>query len=201
MSATITFAELAARSSAAMLNTRRVGDPIEDGTMKAVRKVLSKINALGFVTTDSQMGRTFAPWWRRAVCWKRAPHSDRQRAYICGFVSKTSSGRIFKELDSEDVVVLMGPHRPEHVPFSYGGARLTLTYDGGEPYTANPVTSPPNFVDEWLNTLPELNLADDAEAMRAMEPDVVALFVMDAKWGRKTWLFDVVRKALERAKS
>ena len=48
--------QIARLQAAAMPTTSRVGDPEEDETMASARPVLSRINALGFVTVDSQMG-------------------------------------------------------------------------------------------------------------------------------------------------
>lgn len=183
--APITFDELSESSRAAMLTTARVGDPAEDPTMKVMRPKLSQINALGFITTDSQMGKAF-------------PEEECQRAYISGFVSKKYAERIEDLLLKEGLYVDMQPPRPDDQPFFYG-ERYPLTMDYGDVHTGHPMECAPTFEEEWINTLPELGLADDVESMNAMEPQIVTLFVADKQWGRETWLFDVVIAALKRA--
>lgn len=64
---------------------KRVGDPVEDASIAHARPVPSKINALGLVTIDSQMGRKFE--YKSVVskgmsaCWLYEP-CKRKRARI-----------------------------------------------------------------------------------------------------------------------
>ena len=51
------FKDLARASSVLMLTSDRVGEIEEDESMKIAKPILSKINAFGFVTEDSQMGK------------------------------------------------------------------------------------------------------------------------------------------------
>lgn len=181
-----TVKDVAKLSAKHMLTTTRVGDPEEDETMKAMRPSLAKINDLGLVTTESQMGVKEKNHW--------------QRAYICGFVSKADADRLFNKLDLVDgLVVLIGPHGKDSDPWNSTAPRLSLTRDGKDfrPVTRHPLANTSSFEYHWSNMLPETGLCEDKVAMRAVAKDSVDFFAMDGTWGRKTWLFRKVIEALK----
>lgn len=182
-----TVLDVAKLSAKHMLTTARVGDPVEDESMKALRPTLSKINGLGLVTTQSQMGVKEKNHW--------------QRAYLCGFVSKAIAAKLFATLDLVDgLVVLIGPHGRPSEAFNATAPRLTLTRVGKDlqdPCTRQPLANMPSFHDDWWDVIPETGLRDDKVAMRAVAKDALYFFALDLTWGRKTWLFSKVMNALK----
>lgn len=184
-----TVDRVAALQAAAMPSTARVGDPSEDASMAAARPMLAKINALGFVTVDSQMGLSGGPY--------------RQRAYISGFVSKARAAGLMAELTRRDLVAVQYPHG-EDTPADLEAfglrsmPRLALTDDGGEVHTKMPLGAAQTWKSMWRGLLPELGLQDDTRSMQAVRADAVQVFVADVVWGRKTWLFRQVHDALAR---
>ena len=182
-----TVKDVATLSAKHMLTTTRVGDPAEDESMKAMRPTLSKINSLGLVTTESQMGLKDKNNW--------------QRAYLCGFVSKSDAAKLFARLDLVDgLVVLIGPHGRPSEAFNATAPRLTLTRQGKDlqdPCTRQPLANTPSFQYDWSGLLPETGLRDDKVAMRAVAKDALSFFAVDLTWGRKTWLFSKIIGALK----
>lgn len=182
-----TVAQVAKLQAAAMITTKRVGDPEEDASMSVMRPVLSQMNAMGFVTVDSQMGVKETNRW--------------QRAYISGFVSKKMAPALLTRLmRCDDLIALTFPHdaSADFVEYGlYNMPRLPLTLmdeDGQElkPVTTMPLGAAQPWEELWISLLPELHLANDVQSMNAVKKDAVTLFVMDTKWGRKRLLFDRV---------
>jgi hypothetical protein len=110
-----------------MLTTRRVGDPSEDASMAAARPILSKINELGFVTIDSQMG------------------TSEQRAYVSGFVSKNIVEKFVELVTMESGIMCFSFPHGESVPKGYNTfglkrmPRVALTLEGSKPVTRYPL--------------------------------------------------------------
>lgn len=181
-----TVLDVAKLSAKHMPTTSSVGDPTEDESMKAMRPTLAKINGLGLVTTNSQMGVKQKHHW--------------QRAYLCGFVSMTIAARLFAKLDLVDgLVVLIGPHARASEAWNATAPRLTLTRQGKDlqyPCTRQPLANMPSFQNDWINMIPETGLCDDKVAMRAVAKDAVSFTAVDMVWGRRTWLFAKVINAL-----
>ena len=192
-----TVREIAALQADAMLTTMRVGDPNEDASMSAMRQKLSKINALGFVTVDSQMGiKENGP-----TLW--------QRAYISGFVPRSISDQFVTRMNmTNSIVALAFPHGEEQPKSGQEFAwkrmpRLTLTVETPrfEACTTHPLAIAQTFHEMWLGLLPELKLKSDLKSMKAVAKDAVQIFVMDTVWGRKSWLFDTLLKTLKSLKN
>lgn len=188
--------EIAALQAAAMLTTARVGDPEEDASMAAMRGVLSKINALGFVTVDSQTGA------------KESGPLHWQRAYISGFVPKSLAKEFVAQMNLRNsVVALAFPHGEEQPAGGRAFAwkkmpRLSLTLEARhETCTSHPLAVAQPFRGMWRAMLPELGLADDRRSMRAVAEDAVQVFVTDTVWGRKTALFKAACECLRLAHS
>lgn len=194
-----TVAEVAALQAAAMLTTARVGDPTEDDSMAAARPALARINALGFVTVDSQMGVKEPTMW--------------QRAYIVGFVRTADAARLVDELQRVDgLIALAIPHGEDQPPdgedFAFAFSRmptLPLTLidrdcDHLRTVTRQHLAVAEPFASLWSSLLPEIHLRNDRASMDAVRKDATHLFVMDATWGRKTWLFKTVTRILLQVK-
>lgn len=185
--------ELAALQARAMPTTRRVGDPVEDASMSAARPILSKINAAGFVTVDSQMGSE--------------TRTMRHRAYLFGFVARAHAPALMAELETySGIVALAYARHGEDAPAgteSYALANLpraTLTLSRGKSETRQPLGAACTWLEVWHGLLPELQLSDDAASMAAVAKDAVQIFVFDATYGRKWHLFRKVLDALVRTK-
>ena len=183
--------EIAALQATAMLTTPNVGRSEEDESMAAMRGILSKINALGFVTVDSQTGRKE----NRPTHW--------QRAYISGFVPRHMSDKFVVRMNMNDsIIALAFPHGEEQPLAGQAFAwkrmpRLALTVEARfETCTSQPLAIAQPFESMWKSMLPELQLRDDRKSMTAVAKDAVQIFVLDTVWGRKSKLFDVTRKCL-----
>ena len=190
-----TVRQIAILSANAMLTTSRVGDPDEDESMASVRNVLSKINSLGFVTIDSQMGH--------------ASDGHMQRAYVLGFMAnKMVPSFIDRVLLDDDLLCLSFPHGEKCPPGynSYGlktMPRLALTLEGNplKPVTQQPIGAAMSWGEAWSNLLPELGLRNNYSARAAVMKDAAIVFVADMKWGRPKWLFGHIVKRLREGRT
>ena len=162
--------------------------------MAAMRGILSRINALGFVTVDSQMGLKES----RPTHW--------QRAYISGFVPMRLADKFVHAMNLNDsIIALAFPHGEDQPVAGQAFAwkkmpRLALTVEGAKKQTctSQPLAIAQPFRNMWAALLPELNLKDDLKSMKAVAKDAVQIFLMDAVWGRKSKLFKISRECLER---
>lgn len=184
--------DIAALSAKAMLHTLRVGDPEEDASMASMRPILSKINAAGFVTIDSQTGKKGGtPYW--------------QRAYISGFVSKRVVHEFVKRMNLRDSVVAFAFPHGEDQPLAcqdFGWAkmpRLSLSVEGAryDTCTSHPLGVAQSFKEMWMNLLPELGLSGDVRTMREVAKDAAQVIVVDTVWGRKKRLFSATLETLQ----
>lgn len=191
-----TVEEVAALQAAAMPTTARVGDPEEDASMAALRGVLSRINALGFVTVDSQAGvKDDGP-----IHW--------QRAYISGFVPRSLAKDFVTQMNLRNsVVALAFPHGEEQPACGRTFAwrrmpRLPLTLEARhETCTSHPLAVAQPFRSMWRAMLPELGLAGDRRSMEAVAADAVQVFVTDTVWGRRAALFRAACECLEHSRA
>ena len=206
------FWNLARKSADEMKTTARVGDAEEDATMAEIRSALSRINALGMVTTDSQMGAksryTFASNSElEGETW--------QRAYVCGIMLRDHAAELVEKLDLEDDIIASAlPYMPEEryrkrrksdadvVNYLWKHvSRICVTRELHEDGTFRPHTRIPGFAPalshDMAGLLPETGLLGDEDLERALAPHVVAVHVVDTRWGRKDSLFDRVAAALE----
>lgn len=184
--------QIARLQAAAMPTTSRVGDPEEDETMASARPVLSRINALGFVTVDSQMGTKGGGGYTH---W--------QRAYVSGFVASSVAKRFVRAMNAADgVLVLAFPHGEEQPEAGKAFAmkrmpRVSLTIEARlDTATSHPLAVAQPFSSMWAALLPELGLRGDGASMKAVAADATQVFVVDMVWGRKTWLFKTVQRCL-----
>jgi hypothetical protein len=192
------------RHAKLMLTTKRVGDPAEDASMKEARPFLSKINELGIITVDSQMGV------------KNTKKHTWQRSYVSGFTAPYIAARLkeqFKLVDS--VIVLVFPHGEDapkgHEEFGFKHMpRLTLSIHGPErkESTRLPLGACQPFGEMWLHLLPEfhaeLKKGDSAfnyVTKAHCKLKSVQIHIVDMVFGRKLWLFKEVIKRLRASKT
>jgi hypothetical protein len=195
-----TVAQVAKLSASKMLTTGRVGDQSEDASMAQARKILSKINALGFVTTDSQMGKKseYDSIFEKGfvgVMW--------QRGYVTGFMSREKAHAFALGMDlvgGVAVDVRECAKKPPTDKERKSGYRIPVTRSSTKEgefllETHMPMMSLP-FEYMWVNLLPETGLSSDKGAMRRVEPQVVQVDIVDMQWGRPMWLFKTVVEVL-----
>ena len=148
--------------------------------MSAMRGILSKINALGFVTVDPN-GR----------------ENDEASSLAAGVHQWVCPEKL-----GERLVALAFPHGEEQPLAGQAFAwknmpRLSLTIEARhETCTAHPVAIAQPFRGMWRNMLPELNLENDIKSMNAVAKDAMQVFVHDTVWGRKTALFNTTLECL-----
>lgn len=185
-----TVAQVGTLQAKVMLTTERVGTTREDPEMALLRPVLSRMNAHGLVTVDSQMGHKLPGTW--------------QRAYVSGFVAKENVRALVAELQKEDgLLVLQFPHGesmpPEIVEFGLRHMpRMPVTLYGSDlkPVTRMPLGAAQSWSEMWSNLLPESGLRADHVSRDAVMKDAVQLYIVDLTWGRRTWLFGRVLRWL-----
>ena len=193
-----TVEQLGKLSAEIMKTTARVGDASEDASMTEARPVLSKMNALGLITTDSQMGKK-SSWEYNAnvgVIW--------QRSYISGFMSRKKAEEFKLRMDLVGgVIVYICEHATKYpsdkafaAAYRPGVTRITNPKNGDFEVTTRAPLLPLTLQAAWVNLLPETNLANDTRAMKRIAPSVVQVELVDMEWGRELWLFETVVKAL-----
>lgn len=188
------FRDLAQMQADAMLTTTRVGDPTEDSEMSSMRPSLSRINALHFVTVDSQMGR------------KQKSPTQWQRAYISGFMPSSVATKFVNEMNKLDnVVALAFPHGEDQPNADKAFAllympTLSLTVETArlETCTSHPLAVAQPFKSMWSGLLPELKVRQDLGLMNEIKKEVTQVIVVDMTWGRPRWLFSKVEKVLRK---
>lgn len=181
---------VAKRSADAMCVTDRLA--MEDPSMTCMRSTLARINALGLVTTNSQMGKK-----------ERYPHYDNpeawQRAYVEGFMLAREADALCNRLDLEDgLFVATFPYNKED-GYAHDGVPVTreLKENGTfRVFTSVPMQAPP-FECLWINTLPELALGDDHDLMNTCERLTKYVVVVDMVWARGTYMFDKLVDSLQ----
>jgi hypothetical protein len=194
-----TIEELAKLSGSLMKTTARVGAPDEDASMAKARPRLAKINTLGFITTDSQMGLKqeydSVVEKHRGVMW--------QRSYVTGFMSreKAVSFKLYMDLVGGAAVHVceFSKKGPTNAMFSNAyrvpATRFTMA-DGTFKSGTNVPFISTSIEENWLNLLPETGLSRDTDTRDIIAPHVVAVQVVDMTWGRPTWLFKNVIEVL-----
>lgn len=190
------FKDLVKASANAMKTTYRVGDPREDVSMSVARPILSKINELGFVTDDSQMGKKdtydIDSTEKFGTIW--------QRSYVSGFMSKHEYKQFQLRMDLiGGCFVLIKPYCENRDIFMGHGIPVTRITDWGGNFNACTRTwtdCPVSIEPQWINLLPELKIQDNYELMNRIEKEVVYVSVTDMTWGRGFWLFDTIVRAL-----
>jgi hypothetical protein len=199
---TKTFAGLSQLSAQLMRSTARVGDPNEDASMKRARPMLSRINALGLVTTESQMGMKSG----RMTHW--------QRAFVSGICTKATADKLFKHFLCDDsVLVFVFPHASdlsqEALAQGLSMPRLAMTVINGNAETRMPLGASPPYSSTVSNLLPEVKAVlfgehrsnsssdvSDLPLIQKIRAQTVTVQVVDVKWGRKLKLFELVEQAL-----
>ena len=185
------FKDLARASSVLMLTSDRVGEIEEDEYMKIAKPILSKINALGFVTEDSQMGK------KEKINLKDNKFGDKwQRSYISGIMDRN----IYKEFELKmdligETFILIKKHcemNSEHSnPIS---VTRVSKQDGSFETITRSWTDCESIYPQWINLLPELGdeILDDMELMEQIEDEVVYVRITDMSWGRQWWLLSLI---------
>ena len=169
--------------------------------MAALRPILSSINRLGFITTDSQRGGDSCgpilatPWVSNTI---------RERTYISGFMLRREAHALKDVLDKHDnvlVLVMEFDNDAKHARDDevWAPIPLTLDQDGDGTYdafTQHSFRTRP-FQYEWMSLLPELDdiMADEGSMVR-LQDHVVSMTVIDMKWSRQDVLFSMVDAAL-----
>ena len=189
------FKDLARESSILMLTSDRVGAVTEDESMKIAKPILSKINALGFVTQDSQMGK------KEKINLKDNKIGDKwQRSYISGIMDRN----IYKEFELKmdligETFILIKQHCEMYSEHSNPiSVTRVSNQDGSFPTTTRCWTECESIYPQWINLLPDLGdeILDDMELMEQIEDEVVYVGITDMTWGRPLWLFETVHKVL-----
>ena len=189
------FKDLARESSILMLTSDRVGAVTEDESMKIAKPILSKINALGFVTQDSQMGK------KEKINLKDNKIGDKwQRSYISGIMDRN----IYKEFELKmdligETFILIKQHCEMYSEHSNPiSVTRVSNQDGSFPTTTRCWTECESIYPQWINLLPDLGdeILDDMELMEQIEDEVVYVGITDMTWGRPLWLFENVHKVL-----
>jgi hypothetical protein len=178
-----------------MMTTERVGDPVEDASMAVMRPILSKINALGLVTSDSQAGKITKPD-KFGV--------SRQRAYISGMMDRSYAKEFVRRANLVDGLLAFWcefkdyidgqPEQlsPSSIPVKFNEDNAgTIRY---ETYTPQEIL---DFTTVWWNLLPETGLCDDVSAMNRVKKGVVHVRLVDMIWCRQRWLFNKVVELLQ----
>ena len=191
-----TFKDLARISASTMLTSNRVGLPSEDASMAVARPILSKINGLGLVTDDSQMGK------KEEYRVKNTGNigTTWQRAYISGFMSRENAEKFRLDMDLiGETFVVIKKHKDYYKDVNMDDGisvtRFTDAYGSFETRTRT-WTGSCLLEPQWINLLPELDLGEDIQLMNKIEKEVVYVCVTDMKWGRAMWLFETVLNAL-----
>ena len=189
------FKDLSRASSVLMLTSDRVGEIEEDESMKIAKPILSKINAFGFVTEDSQMGK------KEKINLKDNKIGDKwQRSYISGIMDRN----IYKEFELKmdligETFILIKPHCKMHSEHSNPISVTRVSKQDGsfETITRNWTDCFPIEI-QWINLLPDLGdeILNDMELMEQIEEEVVYVEITDLTWGRDFWLFETVYKVL-----
>ena len=187
------FKDLARESSILMLTSDRVGAVTEDESMKIAKPILSKINALGFVTQDSQMGK------KEKINLKDNKIGDKwQRSYISGIMDRN----IYKEFELKmdligETFILIKQHCEMYSEHSNPISVTRVSKQDGsfETITRNWTDCFPIEI-QWINLLPDLGdeILNDMELMEQIEEEVVYVEITDLTWGRDFWLFETVYK-------
>lgn len=200
MSGVRTVAQVAKLSAREMRRTSRVGDPSEDATMAKARPILAKINAAGFVTVDSQMGKKEQ---YNSVFHKGFVSVEWQRSYIEGFMARDKAQAFMLRMDLVGGAAVYVCEHASRNPSDkvFGNAyRVPVTRHTEPGGTFRACTRQPmlprTLHGQWVNLLPETKLRSDAHAMEAVAPEVVQVTVVDMQWGRPVWLFNKVVDAL-----
>ena len=189
------FKDLARASSVLMLTSDRVGEIEEDESMKIAKPILSKINAFGFVTEDSQMGK------KEKINLKDNKIGDKwQRSYISGIMDRN----IYKEFELKmdligETFILIKQHCEMYSEHSNPiSVTRVSNQDGSFPTTTRCWTECESIYPQWINLLPDLGdeILDDMELMEQIEDEVVYVGITDMTWGRPWWLFETVHKIL-----
>ena len=189
------FKDLARASSVLMLTSDRVGEIEEDESMKIAKPILSKINAFGFVTEDSQMGK------KEKINLKDNKIGDKwQRSYISGIMDRN----IYKEFELKmdligETFILIKQHCEMYSEHSNPiSVTRVSNQDGSFPTTTRCWTECESIYPQWINLLPDLGdeILDDMELMEQIEDEVVYVGITDMTWGRPLWLFETVHKVL-----
>ena len=189
------FKDLARASSVLMLTSDRVGEIEEDEYMKIAKPILSKINALGFVTEDSQMGK------KEKINLKDNKIGDKwQRSYISGIMDRN----IYKEFELKmdligETFILIKQHCEMYSEHSNPISVTRVSkQDGSFETTTRNWTDCESIYSQWINLLPDLGdeILDDIELMEKIEEEVVFVRITDMTWNRPLWLFENVHKVL-----
>jgi len=189
------FKELAEASSSLMLTSDRIGAITEDESMKVAKPILSKINSLGFVTDNSQMGK------KEKINLKDNKIGDKwQRSYISGIMSRN----IYKEFELKmdligETFLLIKPHCEMYSEHSNPISVTRVSkQDGSFETTTRNWTDCDSIYPQWINLLPDLGdeILDDMKLMEEIEEEVVCVRITDMTWGRPWWLFETVHKEI-----
>lgn len=195
-----TIAQVAKLSAREMKTTARVGDEEEDPSMKVARPILSKINAAGLVTMDSQMGLksdyvSVVEKGFVGVMW--------QRAYVSGFMARESAAAFAERLDLVGgIAIKVCEHASKEPSDKVFRAAYKIpvtrfsTRDGAFAASTHMPMIPNTFAYDWMNLLPETGLRSDRRAMQLVAPSVVQVYIVDMQWGRPMWLYNEILKAL-----
>jgi hypothetical protein len=199
-----TVADVAEISARCMKMTARVGDPEEDASMAVMRPLLSKINTLGFVTSDSQKGsvESYTTNCKKSSLkgYKTCKPGDKvmhhQRAYIDGLMDRSRAKAFVKRANLVDGMLatwceftdFVEGGKSVMVPSSVPVTRVHFV-DGSMEYTTWSPFRPRDISSVWWNLLPETGLVDDVATMNRVKKVAVAVSLMDLKWGRERWLF------------
>lgn len=193
-----TIAQVAKLSAREMKTTARV--EVEDPSMKVARPILSKINAAGLVTVDSQMGlkSDYVSVMEKGfvgVTW--------QRAYVYGFMARESAAAFAARLDLVGGIAIqvceLASKEPSDKAFRAANkipVTRWSTRDGAFAASTHIPMIPSTFAYLWMNLLPETGLRSDRRAMQLVAPSVVQVNIVDMQWGRPMWLYNQILKAL-----
>lgn len=195
-----TIEDVAKLSARKMKTTARVGAAEEDASMTKARPALAKINALGLVTVDSQMGKkseyiSVVDEGFVGVMW--------QRAYVYGFMSRERAADFAMRLDLVGGIAIQvcehAKKEPSDKVFS-SAYKIPVTRfstrDGDFAAITRMPMLPGTLEYQWSNLLPETGLASDLRAMKLVAPNVVQISIVDMQWGRPMWLYDTIVAAL-----
>ena len=196
------FRRVAKRCATEMRTTERVGGELgEDKREAPLRSMLSKINDLGLITTDSQSGSI-----DRYPCFndRSLECEGWQRAYLNGFMLRDEAWDLRDRLNLEDgIAVMVCEHAPD-VDTQDWLRESSPMFDvtkglraNGEFHTfTHAPTSSQAFTQQWTYMLPETGFANDMETMKLLAPAVVHVEVVDLVWNRHPHMFERVIDAL-----